>query len=257
MANIGSKFFNVMVIGDDPEGLMKKYDKALKVKPYIKYKYLDADKLKKNAEKLLSNVIENFDKFQMNESQLRYFKERLKAIHGMSSFEYYKTITDGLYYDDEGNALSEQNKDGKWDTYNLGKNFCYPLKLKDGKESYQTKADEVDWNQMHMNPDSVKLFEIIWALVIDDDTPSNADEEKLKKLWETKKNYLSNSSNVDQFVAHNCAYWNYAFLDKNGWVDVDDEGDEVKWVSNFFERFIEPLKGDEKITIYECSRSTD
>ena len=135
MANIGSKFFNVMVIGDDPEGLMKKYDKALKVKPYIKYKYLDADKLKKNAEKLLSNVIENFDKFQMNESQLRYFKERLKAMHGMSSFEYYKTITDGLYYDDEGNALSEQNKDGKWDTYNLGKNFCYPFKLKDGKES--------------------------------------------------------------------------------------------------------------------------
>ena len=108
-----------------------------------------------------------------------------------------------------------------------------------------------------MNPDSVKLFEIIWALVIDDDTPSNADEEKLKKLWETKKNYLSNFSNVDQFVAHNCAYWNYAFLDKNGWVDVDDEGDEVKWVSNFFERFIKPLKGDEKITIYECSRSTD
>ena len=63
MADMSSKFFTVMVVGDDPEGLMSKYDKALKVKPYVKYKYLDADNLRKNAIKLLSNVIEHYDMF--------------------------------------------------------------------------------------------------------------------------------------------------------------------------------------------------
>lgn len=254
---MASKFFTVMVVGDNPEDLMAKYDKALKVKPYIKYKYLDADKLRKNAIKMLSNIVDNYDKFAMSEYQRDYFKERLKAINGMSSFEYYSTITQGLYYDDEGNALCEENPEGKWDKYNIGKNFSYPFKLKDGKESYQALVKDIDWDSMHMKNESVKLFEAIWALVMDDDDPSDADEEQLKKNWLGKKNYLSNFSNVDQFVSHNCAYWNYAFLDENGWKDVDDDGDELKWVSNFFERFVEPLKEDAKVTIYEFSRSSD
>ena len=254
---MGSKFFTVMVVGDDPESLMSKYDKALKVKPYIKYKYLDADKLRNNAIKMLTNIVDNYDKFAMSDYQRDYFKERLKAINGMSSFEYYRTITDGLYYDDEGNALCEENPEGKWDKYNIGKNFSYPLILKDGKEEYQSLAKYVDWDSMHMKADRVRLFEIIWALVVDDDDPSDADEENLKKNWISKKNYLSKFANVDQFVSHNCAYWNYAYLDENGWIDVDDEGDELKWVSNFFERFIEPLKEDAKITIYEFIRSSD
>lgn len=254
---MASKFFTVLVVGDDPESLMAKYDKALKVKPYIKYKYLDAEKLKKNAIKMLSSVVENADKFAMSNYQLDYLKERLKAINGMSTFEYYRTITDGLYYDDEGNALSEENPEGKWDKYNIGKNFSYPFKLKDGKEAYQTQVDNVDWDSMHMSVDAVRMFEIIWALVVDDDDPSDEEEINIKKNWITKKNYLSNFSNVDQFVAHNCAYWCYAYLDENGWKDVDDEGDELKWVSNFFDRFIKPLKDGTKVTIYEFSRSSD
>ena len=253
---MGSKFFTVMVVGDNPEGLMSKYDKALKVKPYIKYKYLDAEKIRSNAIKMLSNIISSYDKFAMSEDQLEYFKSRLKAINGMSSFEYYSSLTNGLYYDADGNALSEENPDGKWDKYNLGKNFSYPLKLKDGKESYQALSGDVDWNQMHMETNSVNLFEIIWRLVVDDDDPSDANEEQLKNNWKDKKNYLSGFKNVDEFISHNCAYWNYAYLDKNGWVDVDDEGDEMKWVLNFFERFVEPLKNDEKVTIYEFSRSS-
>jgi len=254
---MASKFFTVLVVGDDPESLMAKYDKALKVKPYIKYKYLDAEKLKKNAIKMLSSVVENADKFAMSNYQLDYLKERLKAINGMSTFEYYRTITDGLYYDDEGNALSEENPEGKWDKYNIGKNFSYPFKLKDGKESYQAQVGDIDWDSIHMNVDAVRMFEIIWALVVDDDDPSDEEEVNIKKNWITKKNYLSNFSNVDQFVAHNCAYWCYAYLDENGWKDVDDEGDELKWVSNFFDRFIKPLKDGTKVTIYEFSRSSD
>ena len=74
MANTGSKFFTVMVVGDDPEGLMKKYDKALKVKPYIKYKYLDAEKIQKSAIKVLSGIVENSEKLFITDDQKNYFK---------------------------------------------------------------------------------------------------------------------------------------------------------------------------------------
>ena len=241
-----------MVVGGNPEELMEKYSKSLKVKPYIKYKYLDAEKMKENSSKMLSEIINNPEKFTLSKFQTDYFKERLKAINSMTPFEYYRTITDGMYYDENGNAISEENPNGKWDKYNLGKNFSYPLKLNDGKEVYQAVSKDIDWDSMNMNPEYVRLFETIWALVIDDDDPSNDQEKLLKANWETKKNYLSNFKNVDEFVAHNCSYWNYAFLDKDGWVDMDDEGEnETKWIENFFERFIEPLKDDDLITIYE------
>lgn len=251
----GSKFLTVLVIGKEPEKLMERYSKALKVKPYVKYKYLDAEKMKDNAIKMLTEIANTPEKLTLNKFQVDYFKERLKAISSMSSFEYYRTITDGLYYDENGDALSEENPDGKWDTYALGKNFSYPFKLTDGKESYQARVGEIDWNRMHMNPDVVKLFETIWALVVDDDDPSNDDEEILKKNWATKKNYLSNFKSVDDFVSHNCAYWNYAVLSDKGWVDVDDDGNESSWINNFFERFITPLEDGELLTIYEYSIS--
>lgn len=252
-----SKFLTVMVVGDNPDKLMEKYDKSLKVKPYIKYRYLDAEKMRNNSLKVLTEITDKPEKFTLNKFQTDYFKERLKAINAMTPFEYYKTITEGMFYDENGDALSEVNPNGKWDKYNLGKNFSYPLKLKDGKEAYQALAKDVDWDGMHMNKEYVKLFETIWSLVIDDEEPLNKQEEDIKANWINKKNYLSNFKTVDDFVSHNCAYWNYAFLDENGWVDVDDESDETKWIVDFFERFIEPLKDDDLVTIYEYCITAD
>lgn len=254
MANKESRFYTVMVVGDNPEELMAKYDCSLKVKPYIKFKYLDAEKMRKNAIKVFTELCANPRKFSLNEFQTDYFKERLKATNNMTSFEYYTAITNGLYYDDNGNALSEENPEGKWDSYHIGRNFSYPLKLKDGKESYQTSAGVVDWGQMHMSTNAVRYFEAVWSLVVDDNKPADEDEEKLKKEWETRKNYLSNFKDKDSFVAHNCAYWCYAYLDEKGWVDADDSNNTNEWISHFFERFIEPLNDDAKITIYEFSR---
>lgn len=246
-----SRFLSVMVVGDNPAALMEKYSKSLKVKPYIKYRYLDAEKMKNSSSKMLTEIIKNPEKFTLSKFQIDYFKERLKAINSMTPFEYYSTITQGMYYNEDGDALTDANPNGKWDKYNIGKNFSYPLKLKDGKEVYQSKAKDIDWDSMHMNHEYVKLFETIWALVIDDDEPSTPEEEKLKANWSTKRNYLSNFKTVDDFVSHNCAYWNYAFLDENGWHDVDGEENESKWISNFFSRFIEPLKDNDLVTIYE------
>ena len=246
-----SKFLSIMVVGKEPDKLMAKYDKALKVKPYVKYRYLDAKKMRDNAIKVLTELVGDPEKFSLNSFQTDYFKERLKSFNSMSPFEYYSTVTQGLYYDENGDALSEENPDGKWDKYNIGRNFSYPLKLKNGKEAYQAIAKDVDWDSMHMNHDYVRLFETIWELAIDDAEPNNEQEKRLKDNWVTKKNYLSNFKTKDDFVAHNCAYWNYAFLDENGWVDLDDVSNEAEWIGNFYNRFITKLNDDDLVTIYE------
>ena len=251
MAN--SKFLSVMVVGDNPDELMKKYDKALKVEPHVVFKYLDAEKMKKNVSKVLTELVNNPEKFTLSKFQRDYFNEKLKNVNSMTTFEYYTTITEGMYYDEDGNAMSDENPDGKWDKYNIGKNFSYPLKLHDGKEVYQAKGKDIDWSSLNMNPEYVELFERIWQLAVEDDEPTTKEEENLKVNWKTKKNYLSNFKTMDDFVKHNCAYWNYAFLDKDGWVDMDSVANEAEWINNFCDRFVQKIGDDDLVTIFEYS----
>ena len=180
----GSKFFSVMVVGDNPDELLKKYDINLSVEPYVKYKYSDAEKLQKNAIKVLDEIIANPDRFTLNSFQTDYFKERRKAINNMSSFEYYQTITNGLYYDKNGNALSEKNPNGKWSTCRIGKNFSLPLKLKNGTEAYQAINSDIDWE--HMNMQNTNTYEIVWDLVHGNREPHSEEEERIYKNMKNK-----------------------------------------------------------------------
>lgn len=254
----GSKFFSILVVGDNPEEQMAKYDCSLRVKPYIKYKYLDAEKMHKNAVKVLTEVVKNSDKFNFNKLQTDYFRDKLKSLSSMSSFEYYSTITHGLSYDDNGNAMCDVNPKGKWQKYNIGKHFSYPFKLKDGSESYQALVKDIDWDEMHMGRDKVRLFETLWDLVVNDSDPQDEEEATLKREWQGRQTYFKSFKDVDEYVAHNCAYWNYAFLsDKTGWVDIDDENKSNEWVAGFFDRFIEGLGENDKLTIFEYSRNDE
>ena len=58
----------------------------------------------------------------------------------------------------------------------------------------------------------------------------------------------------DEYVIHNCAYWNYAYLDENGWKDIDDAKNDIEWVSQYFDNFCANLKDTDKVTIFECTK---
>jgi hypothetical protein len=76
-----------MVVGDDPEKLMEKYDMAKEVKPYIKYKYLDAEKMHKNAIKVLKQITEQPELFNLTKFQTDTFKDQSHKLEGLSSFQ--------------------------------------------------------------------------------------------------------------------------------------------------------------------------
>ena len=84
-----------MVVGENPSAIMEKFNMNKEVEPYVKYKYLDADKYKKSAIKVLENILNDYDKVGIPIMSKELMEERLKALKTLSTFEYYKELTDG------------------------------------------------------------------------------------------------------------------------------------------------------------------
>lgn len=248
----GSKFFTVMAIGDNPEELMNKYQIGLEVEPYVKYKYLDAHKMRLNAVKVLKEIVEKPKNFSLSQFHVDYFNERINNLNNMSDFDYYVELTQGLKYDKDGNALSTENPNGKWTTYTIGNFLSIPLILKDGTQTRQALNKDIDWSKLHMV--DVDLYDLTWQIVKEDKIVSNEMEKTILKNMGDKKNYFASFKCKEDYISHNCSYWNYAYLDENGWKDIDDDKSSVKWIANYFDTFVKPLKPNDKVTIFECTK---
>lgn len=247
-----SRFFSVMVVGENHEDIISKYDMNREVEPHIKYEYLKADKYKSTSIKLLENILANKDKLMLGEEFEIHIKQRLDRLNSISAFEYYRELTAGMYYDDNGNAMSDVNDDGHYETARIGRNFAIPLKLKDGSESLSAKKSDIDWDAMHLA--NKKVYEAAWDICINGREPENEEEETIKTAMGERKAYFSNFKTRDEYVEYSTSYWNYAYVDKDGWVDMSSNFDtDMNWVRNFYDRFVSKLKDDDLITIYECS----
>lgn len=252
LSNKRSKFYTALVVGDNPEELMKAYDKNVSVKPYVKYKYLDAEKMLKATMKGLDEIIKDPNKFGLSDFSLDLIKERRKILGNMKPFEYYQAITEGMYYDSDGNALSEENQNGKWHTFRIGGNFAIPLLTKDGKEVYQAKNKDIDWEKIHNT--RTDDYKSAWEVVVEGRAPETPEETTIFNMMGDKKEYFKRFKSKEDYITYSCSYWNYAFLDKDGWKDLDDNGKEMDWIKNFFNKYIKTLKSDDLVTIYEYTR---
>jgi hypothetical protein len=249
MAQTNSRFFSVMVVGDNHKELMDKYSLDLEVDSYVRYEYLKADKYQSNSIKALDNLLSHGDEIGLEPQVKESLERRIKTLKGMTPFEYYRELTDGMYYDENGNALSTENPNGHWKTARIGKNFSLPLKLKDGTETYSAKASDIDWDAMN---EPTELYEAAWEMVVDGREPTNEQEERVYESMKDKSAYFSNFKNKEDYVTYSTSYWNYAFVNKDGWVDMVNE-DERKWINNFYDRFIATIDPNDLVTIYECS----
>ena len=251
----GSKFFSVLVVGDNQQELLSEYSISKKVPQYVKYTYLDASKYQERAIKVLQKLLDDFDKIGIPKDTRDVLYERMKTLEKMSSFEYYKELTDGMYYDENGNAMSSENPNGKWSTCHIGRNFSLPFRLIDGNESYTAKVENVDWDFMCNS--KAPIYEAAWELVMDGREPTNDQERQILSSMGDKTEYFKRFNTKEEYVSYNSSYWNYAYLDLNGWKDLDSDsvpkGNEKSWVNNFYETFIKPLPSGTTISIYECS----
>ena len=250
-----SNFFSVMVVGEKPSSIMNLYDKNLVVESWVKYKYSDKETMYQNRIKLLTDMVNNPAKFNLTSpSSLEYFEKSLEETKKLTPFEYYQKLVVGYEIDENGDALTTENPNGKWTYCGIGKNFSLPLNLKSGGIAYSSISKNIDWDSMHM--ENVEQFENVWELIVDKKPPSTQVDDIVIANMKDKMNYFNAFKDKEEYVIHNCAYWNYAYVDANGWVSLDDCKDGAyTWISTFFDKFVVPLKeSNELVTIFECQR---
>lgn len=241
--------FVAIVAGDNPEALMSPYDKNIETEPRVVYKYEDAGTLRDRYINVYKSIISS-DKIPDGPFK-EDAKDKLAVIENQSLEEFYLDLTYDYEYDPEtGNAMTKENPDGRWSSYRLGKLFSVPFVLKDGTETFQAKKGDIDWSVMHLH--GGWIYRRAWEMVMENSEPQSDYEKQIYKNMQARTAYFEKFGSKENYVLSNTAFWGYAFVSKNGWIELEDDMDQFKWVMNFYDSFIDPLPDDTLLTIYEC-----
>ena len=243
--------FVAIVAGDNPEVLMSPYDKKIETEPRIVYKYKDAKQIRDHYISVYQAII---DSDQIPDGSFKEdAKDKLAVIQNQSPEEFYLDLTDEYEHDEKtGDALTRENPDGKWSSYRLGKLFSVPFVLNDGTETFQAKKGDIDWSVMHLHGGDI--YRRAWEMVMEGSEPHNDYEKQIYNNMKERTAYFEKFGTKENYVLGNTAFWGYAFVSKNGWLELEDDMDQFVWVKNFYEMFIDPLPDDTLLTIYECQR---
>jgi hypothetical protein len=238
------------VAGDNPIEIMLPYDKALKEKPYVKYYYKDAQKLKDKYIEIYEGILNN-DNETVDKESLR---EVLDDLKDMSIEEFYEDLTEGLEISEEtGDAYSTENPNGKYTYYELGKWFSIPFLTKDGREVFQAKKSEINWDAIHLN--NSDIYKRAWEMVMEESEPTTDYEKTIYENMKDKTAYFQKFETKENYIISNTAFWGYAFVsDKIDWIDASDADSQFTWMSCFYDMFISKLSDDTLLTIYECKK---
>jgi hypothetical protein len=229
---------------------MLPYDKALKEKPYVKYYYKDAQKLKDKYIEIYEGILNN-DNETVDKESLR---EVLDDLKDMSIEEFYEDLTEGLEISEEtGDAYSTENPNGKYTYYELGKWFSIPFLTKDGREVFQAKKSEINWDAIHLN--NSDIYKRAWEMVMEESEPTTDYEKTIYENMKDKTAYFQKFETKENYIISNTAFWGYAFVsDKIDWIDASDADSQFTWMSCFYDMFISKLSDDTLLTIYECKK---
>ena len=258
-------FRTVMVVGDNPDELIKKYDLDTKVEPYVKLKRSDAEKARKMHLKFIEDILTS-NKIILTDRQRDVYKNIYLDIQEMSEAEYFEHTTMGCtYYDETGDALTTVNPNAfyqhavnpqkRLDATNEESDFINPFILlpeegeKEGEViSYTAKKSEMDWKRMHLW--NTELYKRAWELCVDDDEPQNEQEKVIKKNMKGRMDYFANFSDKEAYVSHSCSFWCYGYLDENGYKELDYTISDKEWVRTYYKRFVEPIPNDATLSLY-------
>ena len=253
MTNDDYQHFVCIVAGDNPDKLIKPYNKNIPDIPYIVYKYKDVDKIKNTYINLYEQMLLNAT-FAGEKQNIQEIINDIKELSNDEFFERLCEEDDNYWFDENtGDIMSDENKNGKWSSYKIGKSFSIPFLTKDGREVFQALKKDIDWGRIHLS--GAKVYERVWEMCMENSIPNDEHEKVLFENMKDKVTYFKKFETKENYVTSNTAFWGYAFLsDITGWLDAEGGENQFTWMSNFYDIFIKNLPDDTLLTIYECRK---
>lgn len=244
---------NILIIGDNPKEQMALFEKDKQVEPYIKYHYSDASKLRAKSLEFYNAFLAKKDELNFNEYQIKTLKDKIKRLSEMSDDDYFKILGEGCEINSKGDIIDTTNPLGKWSSYSqVEMGSVMPLILKDGTKAYSALKSEIDLEKTSRQES--EKYERTWALVIDNEEPSNKTDEIILSNMLPHKEYIASFKCKEEYVSYCSSFWCYAVLNNNKWQDIDDNdifNSSSEWINGFFSVFIDSLSLDERVSIYK------
>ena len=230
---------------------MQPYNKNILLeKPVIVYKFEDAEFLKAKHIEFYNGLIYS-GKF--TDDEVENLKETRDEIMHVSAEDFFYDLAGEYDIDDDGNAVTNKNLNGKYSFYQNGKLFSVPFITLDGREVFQAKKSDIDWDKIHLGGGDV--YRRVWEMVMENSAPTTDYEKQLFDNMKDKITYFQKFETKENYVISNTAFWGYAFVsDKVGWIDASEAESQFSWMSCFYDMFIKNLPDDTLLTIYECKK---
>lgn len=246
-----NRHFTAIVVGENPDEIMKKYDLSEKVEPYVVYKLSEVKQYKENAlraYKYLSTVE------TMPETIRNEYLERAKELESISDIDFYTELTADFDIDEEtGNAMCDINPNGHYNVCRLGKTLAMPLIDNNDQEVFQARKRDIKWEKIHLA--NQEVYKAAWEMVMENRQPVTEEEKTVYENMKNRTEYFSFYGTKENYIASSTAFWGYAFVTKDDWVELTDNMEQIKWVTEFYDRFIKNLPSDTLISVYECIRN--
>ena len=250
MSDDYTRIYNtVLVVGEDPRSLMSKYDKNLEVEPHV-VNIGSGEEIKRNFDRIISGVIERFGETKEADRILSRLREFYYNLAEIDPDELRELVASEYDTDAEGNLISTKNPNGRWASYEeANPEHAMPLILKEtGERCFSAIARDIDWDAT--NGINREISDNAWEVMFNGAEPIKKEMDWMKDN-KTYKKYLESFGSKENYLRITTTFFTYAYLDKDGWHDLDDENKWPNtWIQDYRERFTDKIGQDEKVSIF-------
>lgn len=258
MSKLNTSFKILLVMGENPDEIVKLYSTDTKVEPYLFMRYADAEKKRAEEISRLEKVLNDED----DELTRLLVESHYEDVKDMTADEYFEMMTDGWCTIDSetGDAYTDRNPKAhyKYETCHQQRLveegeegvFSTPFTLVDDCLSYSARKGEIDWSKMHLH--NTEVYEAAWEMCVEGREPETLQEQTIKKNMANRAKYFANFSSKEDYVRYSTSFWTYGVCTAEKYEEVPDGSDGKGWITGFYERFIAPLPDDTLLTIYEA-----
>ena len=254
--------FAVLVIGNDIEEQLAKFDEQIQMPKYVKNtkEQLIAEEKQSIEEykngtyaEYLADPIGYAIACNDNENHLKYVSEDFPKKLEMTDEEIYQNAI--KYYEEEdlgpdGEVYSTYNPDSKWDWYEVGGRYAGRIALKENVEGYPTPnfswgwseedkesvmkggsmVDEaylrdIDFSKMHRTEEDYKEALRYWELIVEGIKPKNKKEEEMVKYnWYKPEYYTERYKDKETYAKCNSSFSMWAVVKDGVWYEKGQMG---------------------------------